>query len=179
LEPNSEKIDVPKRAAALCLLALLTLAFIFTLSPSCQCAEIEIREDFQGEGDFQAGSNYYGVQAGALSQDADYVIFGQILSSTYSFCGLKAKGESNSYFAATEDHSLSIREAGAINATAKFTELKDSENTTRTTLFTAQGMGSVREKMLTTSGYYGRPVELSGLWHSGPFKLNSSVRVET
>lgn len=164
---------MPKRAVIACVLALLTLAL------SCQCADVEIREDFRGTGNFQTSSNYEGIKAGVLAQDANSITYGHIFSPAQSVVGLKAQGgEKNSYLVATRDHFLSIREAGAINATAKFSTQNDGENTTRFTLFTVQGEGKVREMVLTIGGNFSRPVELSGMWHSGPFKLNSSVRVE-
>ena len=170
---DPQKIDVLKRAATACVLSLLILALC------CQCAEVEIREDFQGTGNFQTSSNYEGIKAGVLTRDATSITYGHIFSPAQSFVGLKAQGgEKNSYLVATRDHFLSIREAGAINATAKFSTQNDRENTTRFTLFTAQGEGKVREMVLTLDGNFSRPVELSGLWHSGPFKLNSSVRVK-
>jgi len=140
-----------------------------------QCT-IEFREDFMGEGDLQTQADYNGVKGGVLTRGAESIYYGQVLTSAQNFQGLRAIGNQSSYYVATEDHSLRIHNSSDLNATAKILSSLDGENLTRTTFFSASGNGKVREKVLTP-GKFSRSVEISSLWHSGKFKLNSTVVV--
>ena len=156
----------------LLLIAICILYLHFSLA---QCT-IEFREDFSGEGDLQIDCNYNGVKGGVLTRGAEFISYGQILSPEESFQGLKASSNLSSYYVVTKEHSLRIRNSSDLNATAKILSYSDGVNLTRTTFFSASGDGKVREKVLT-SGKFSRPVEISSLWHSGRFKLNSTMVV--
>lgn len=138
-------------------------------------AVLEFHEDFSGDGDLQVDSNYYGVKSGVLTTDSKSIYYGQILTPSEIFAGLKSEGLSN-YYASTQAHSLRIRDSQDLNATAKVLSGADEfGNATRSTFFAAQGEGSVRERVLS-QGKFGRPVDLSSLYHTeGRFKINSTT----
>ena len=141
----------------------------------CQSAEIELREDFSGMGEFQTRSELYGVQEKASTKDGS-LIFGHVLASNQTFSGFSAEGNSSSYLVASQDHSLSISNAGSINATARTSSTEyEWGGEERYTLFSAQGNGTVKE--LATVAGEKRPVELSSIRHRGTFNLNSSTRI--
>jgi len=156
------------------LLPIIICILFLHFSPG-QCT-IEFREDFMGEGDLQTQADYNGAKGGVLTRGAESIYYGQILTPAQNFQGLRAIGNQSSYYVATEDHSLRIRNSSDLNATAKILSSLDGENLTRTTFFSASGNGKVREKVLTPDKF-SRPVEISSLWHSGKFKLNSTVVV--
>jgi len=149
--------------------ALTALALIMIVS-----AEMELREDFSGEGEFQARSDIYGIQDRASTRGGS-LIYGHILVQNDSFSGFEALGDC-SYAVATPDHLLSIKDAISINATARMSRTLSELGEERFSLFTAQGNGTVREAARTGGGK-GRPVELSSIFHRGPFRLNSSTRI--
>jgi len=141
----------------------------------CQSAEIELREDFSGMGEFQTRSELYGVQEKASTKDGQ-LVYGHILASNQTFLGFSAEGNSSSYLIASEDHYLSVRDASSINATAKTSSTEyEWGGEERYTLFSAQGNGTVKE--LAIAAGERRPVELSSIRHRGTFGLNSSTRV--
>ena len=155
-------------------LLLITICILYLHFSPGQCT-IEFREDFSGEGDLQTQTDYNGVKGGVLTTDAQSIYYGQILTPTETFAGLKAVGQS-SYFVATDSHSLRIRNSQDLNATAKILSAKDEGgNKTESTFFSAQGEGNVRERVLS-QGKFSRPVDLSSLFHSGKFKLNSTTK---
>lgn len=156
-------------------LLLITICILYLHFSPGQCT-IEFREDFSGEGDLQTDRNYNGIKGGVLTRGAESIYYGQVLTPFQNFQGLRAIGNQSSYYVATEGHSLRIRNSSDLNATAKILSSLDGENLTRTTFFSASGDGKVREKVLTP-GKFSRPVEISSLWHSGRFKLNSTVVV--
>ncbi len=155
-------------------LFLITIFILYLHFSPGQCT-IEFREDFSGEGDLQTQTDYDGVKGGVLTRGAESIYYGQILTPAQNFHGLKASNLS-SYYVVTKEHSLRIRNSSDLNATAKILSSLDGENLTRTTFFSASGDGKVREKVLTP-GKFSRPVEISSLWHSGKFELNSTVVV--
>lgn len=137
-------------------------------------AATEFREDFAGQGDLQTDSNYYGVKSGVLTTGAESIIFGQVLTPENIFAGLKAKGLS-SYYVTTPIHSLRISGSKDLNATAKVQSERDADgNLTSSTSYSAQGEGNVRERVLSR-GQFGRPLDLSSLYHAGKFQLNSTT----
>jgi len=140
----------------------------------CQSAEVELREDFSGMGEFQTRSELYGVQEKASTKDGQ-LIFGHVLASNQTFSGFSAEGNSSSYLVASADHYLCISKASSINATAKTSRTKyEWGGEERYTLFSAQGNGTVKE--LATASGEKRPIELSSIRHRGTFSLNSSMR---
>jgi len=149
--------------------ALTALALIMIVS-----AEMELREDFSGEGEFQARSDLYGVQDRASTRGGS-LVYGHTLAPNGSFSGFEALRDC-SYIVATPDHHLQIRDASRINATSRMSRTLSELGEERFSLFTAQGNGTVREAARTGGGK-GRPVELSSIFHRGPFRLNSSTRI--
>ncbi|VVB69586.1 Uncharacterised protein [uncultured archaeon] len=149
--------------------ALAALALIMIVS-----AEMELREDFSGEGEFQARSDLNGIQDRASTRGGS-LVYGHILAQNESFSGFEALGDC-SYIVSSEDHYLSIREASGINATARMSRTLSELEEERFSLFAAQGNGTVREAA-KTGGDKGRMVELSSIFHQGPFRLNSSTRI--
>jgi hypothetical protein len=149
--------------------ALAALALIMIVS-----AEMELREDFSGEGEFQARSDLYGVQDRASTRGGS-LIYGHILVQNDNFSGFEALGDC-SYIVATSDHHLQIRDASSINATARMSRTLSELGEERFSLFTASGNGTVREAA-RTGGDKGRMMEISSIFHRGPFRLNSSTRI--
>lgn len=164
-----------KRNFQLIALALLALSFVAT-------AEIELREDFSGTGEFQACSDLYGVKDRATARDADLVyghIFTQSNSFSNSFSGFKTQGGESAYCVGTKDHQLQIRDASVINATARITQTVLEFGEERFTFFSARGNGTVRESSFVDNLNRSRMQEISSIFHCGQFSLNSSVRVAT
>jgi len=162
-----------RRKLPLVVLALLALGFIAT-------AEIVLREDFSGTGEFQARSDLYGVKDRATTRDAN-LVYGHIFTQSNSFSGFKAQGgEKNTYSVGTREHQLQIRDASVINATAKITQtVLEFIGEERFTFFSAQGNGTVRESAFVNNMNRSRMEEVSSIFHRGPFSLNSSVKVAT
>jgi hypothetical protein len=157
---------------AIAALALLALGFM-------AAAEMELREDFSGTGEFQAHSDLYGVKERAGTKDAE-LVYGHIFSKSNSFSGFKAQGEKNSYSVGTREHQLQIRDASVINATAKiFQTVLEFSGVERFTFFSAQGNGTVRESAFLNNLNRSRMEEVSSIFHRGLFSINSSVKVAT
>ena len=72
-------------------LLLITICILYLHFSPGQCT-IEFREDFSGEGDLQTQTDYNGVKGGVLTTDAQSIYYGQILTPTETFAGLKAVG---------------------------------------------------------------------------------------
>lgn len=161
-----------RRKLQLVALAFLALGFIAT-------AEIELREDFSGTGEFQARSDLYGVKDRATTRDAE-LVYGHIFAQSNSFSGFKVQGGESTYSVGTKEHQLQIRDASEINATARITQTAlEFGGYERFTFFSAQGNGTVRESAFVNNMNRSRMEEVSSIFHRGPFSLNSSVKVET
>ncbi len=158
----------------LVVLALLALGLGFIAT-----AEIELREDFSGTGEFQARSDLYGVKDRATTRDAN-LVYGHVFAKSNSFSGFKAQGGESTYSVGTRDHQLQIRDASEINATARITQtVLEFGGDERFTFFSAQGNGTVLESAFVDNLNRSRMEEVYSIFHCGPFSLNSSVRVAT
>ena len=138
---------------------------------------VEMNEDFVGTGDTEIDSNYYGLIDHVNVRNADKLVYGHIWAAGESFSGLKATADKIDYSVSDSAHSLRILQASNLNATAKMQSWQDEYNTTKYSLFTADGNGLVREQV-QQPGKFNRPADLLDLWHNGTFRLNSSTRAE-
>jgi hypothetical protein len=161
-----------RRKLQLVALALLALGFIAT-------AEMELREDFTGTGEFQACSDLYGVKDRVTTRDAQ-IVYGHVFTQSNSFSGFKVQGGESSYSVGTREHQLQIRDASVINATAHISRtVLEFGGEERFTFFSARGNGTVRESAFMENTNMSRMAEVSSIFFRGPFSLNSSVKVET
>ncbi len=160
------------------MLRKLPLVVLAILALGCVAmAEMELREDFQGSGEFQARSDIYGVKDRATTRDAQ-LVYGHIFTEHNSFSGFKAQGgETITYLVGSKDHQLQIRDASVINATARITQtVLEFGGEERYSIFSAQGNGTVRESAFMENTNMSRMAEVSSIFFRGPFSLNSSVR---
>jgi len=152
---------------------VLLLTALLAIHNLCAGQAIQFHEDFSGQGNLQTDSNYNGIKSGVLTRNATSISFGQILTLSKTFTGLKTKGVSN-YYVTTPIHSMRISDSKDLNATAKILSTMEEGNLTQSTYYTAQGEGNVRERVLS-QGMFGRPLDLSSLYHAGKFQLNSTT----
>jgi len=90
---------------------------------------------------------------------------------------LRAAGKEIGYSVTDSAHSLAIRQASNLNVTAKMeAQVEEEGNKTMLSSFQASGNGTVRE-LAQQEGRFNRPVDLASLWHTGPFRLNSTMKV--
>ena len=139
-------------------LLLITICILYLHFSPGQCT-IEFREDFSGEGDLQTDRNYNGIIGGVLTRGAESIYYGQVLTSAQNFQGLRAIGNQSSYYVATEDHSLRIRNSSDLNATAKILSSLDGENLTEL-------HSSLPLEMVRFGRRFLHQVSLAGPWRS-------------
>ena len=149
---------------------ILSLMLVLALMTVVQ-ASIVIKEDFIGDGQFLTFTN---VQASdrALSLNGS-LAYGRILTisgeNSSFFSGFELDGI-GSYKVATPDHYLAVFNSQGINATSSISIGEENFS-----IFRIAGRGDVRERVLI-SGPKGRPVEITSLYSSGKFRVNSSTR---
>ena len=158
-------------------LILIAGCVLYVTSCFGQAVSVELKEDFSGSGDTIIDSNYQGMEDHVRALRAEKLIYGHSWLSEASFSGLKATGEDISYSVTNSAHSLTIRKASNLNVTAKMeAQVEEEGNKTLLSSFQASGNGTVRE-LAVQPGKFNRPVDLASLWHAGPFRLNSTMKV--
>jgi len=149
---------------------------------------VEIKEDFVGNGEFQTFTNHNLAQDRALCKGD--MAYGRSLFLSESNCSLFSGFETDfgSFQVASPEHYLRIADAWNISAKAVIRhsfgsivtgdgyEINSSDYSY--TMFRAEGMGRVRELVLS-AGPGGRPLDLTSTYHTGAFRINSSARFET
>jgi hypothetical protein len=116
--------------------------------------------------------------------------YGRSLYLSESNCSLFSGFETDfgSFQVASPEHYLRIADAWNISATAVIRHISGSivtgdgyeinSSDSSYTMFRAEGMGRVRELVLS-AGPGGRPLDLTSTYHTGAFRINSSARFET
>ncbi len=158
-------------------LILMAACVLYVASCFGQAVSVELKEDFSGSGDTQIDSDFYGMEDHVSAQDADRLVYGHSWVEGNSFSGLRAAGKEIGYSVTDSAHSLAIRQASNLNVTAKMeAQVEEEGNKTMLSSFQASGNGTVRE-LAQQEGRFNRPVDLASLWHTGPFRLNSTMKV--
>ncbi|VVB63745.1 Uncharacterised protein [uncultured archaeon] len=134
-------------------------------------AALVVKEDFVGDGQFLTFTDAKGATDRALCLNGS-LAYGRSLSisgeNSSLFSGFNLEG-TGSYRVATPDHYLSVYNGNGINATSTISIGKDSSS-----IFRIAGRGDVRERVLA-SGPKGRPLEITSMYSSGRFRVNSSI----
>lgn len=134
-------------------------------------AGLVVKEDFIGDGQFLTFTDAQGATDRALCLNGS-LAYGRSLSisgdNSSLFSGFNLEG-TGSYRVATPDHYLAVFNGNGINATSFISLGSDSSSILR-----IAGRGDVRERVLT-SGPKGRPLEITSLYSSGRFRVNSST----
>ena len=147
--------------------ALLLAAFLIQGAN----AGLVVKEDFIGDGQFLTFTDAKGATDralclnGSLAYGRSLNISGENLSL---FSGFNLEG-TGSYRVATPDHYMAVSNGNGINATSSISIDMDSSS-----IFRIAGRGDVRERVLA-SGPKGRPLEITSLYSSGRFRVNSST----